>query len=222
MADGRLVIGTRRYSSWSLRGWLCVQLAGLDVVEEIVPLAQEDTTTRIATLSPSGKVPYLEHWRVQVWDSLAIAEYCAEIEPSLWPSDPVARGFARSVSAEMHSGFQALRQSMPMNLGRENRPLASVVSESVARDIARIDALWTEARDRFGAHGPYLFGATFGNADAMFAPVVSRFLSYGIVLSPKARRYAEAVRAHPLLAEWYRDAATEPKAWIAARYESVD
>ncbi|NHN85598.1 glutathione S-transferase [Acetobacter musti] len=222
MADGRLVIGTRRYSSWSLRGWLCVRLAGLDVVEEVIPLAQPDTATRIAALSPSGKVPFLEHWNVRVWDSLAIAEYCAEIEPSLWPSDPVARGFARSVSAEMHAGFQGLRASMPMNLGRHDRPLANGVSDAAAADIARIDALWTEARDSFGDHGAYLFGTQFGNADAMFAPVVTRFLSYGVALSPVARRYAEAVRRHPLVAEWYNEAAAELETWLSDRYESVD
>ncbi|GBR01088.1 glutathione S-transferase family protein [Acetobacter oeni] len=222
MADGRLVIGTRRYSSWSMRGWLSVRLAGLDVTEDVIPLAQHDTAMRIGAVSPSGKVPYLEHWNVRVWDSLAIAEYCAEIEPSLWPSDPVARGLARSVSAEMHAGFQGLRAAMPMNLGREGRSLAHGTPDAAISDITRIDALWNEARDNFGGHGSYLFGREFGNADAAYAPVVSRFLSYGVLLSPAAQRYAEAVRAHPLVAEWYREAAAEPASWTTARYESVD
>lgn len=222
MADGRLVIGTRRYSSWSLRGWLSVRLAGLDVIEEVIPLAQEDTATRIGALSPSGKVPYLEHWNVQVWDSLAIAEYCAEIEPALWPTDAVARAFARSIAAEMHSGFQGVRSTMPMNLGRTHRPLAGGVSAAAAADIARIDALWTESRDRFGAGGRFLFGPSFSNADVMFAPVVTRFLSYGVVLSPTAQHYVDAVRAHPLMVEWYEAAAAEPSGWIAERYEAID
>lgn len=222
MSDGRLVIGTRRYSSWSLRGWLCVRLAGLDVTEELVPLGKPDTSTRIATLSPSGKVPFLEHLNVRVWDSLAIAEYCADLAPALWPSDPVARAFARSVSAEMHSGFQGLRSAMPMNLGRTGRPLSSGLPEAAQKDIARIDALWTESRDRFGGHGSFLTGHEFGNADAMFAPVVTRFLSYGVTLSPTARAYAEAVRDHPLVARWYRDAADEPADWISEKYEAVD
>ncbi|MBO1359045.1 glutathione S-transferase family protein [Acetobacter sacchari] len=222
MADGRLVIGTKRYSSWSMRGWLSVHLAGLDVVEELVALAQPDTAERLTALSPSARAPYLEHLGVSVWDSLAIAEYCADIEPSLWPVDPVKRGFARSISAEMHSGFQALRVAMPMNLGRGGRGLANGVPDAVSADIARIDALWTEARDRFGGGGHYLFGAEFGNADVAFAPVVARFLSYGVPLSTTAQRYAEAVRAHPLVARWYAEAEAEPTEWLAERYESAD
>jgi glutathione S-transferase len=222
MSDGRLVMGTRRYSSWSLRGWLSVRLAGLDVTEEIIPLRQPDSAARIAVLSPSGKVPCLQHWNVQIWDSMAIAEYCAEIEPSLWPVDPVARGFARSVSAEMHSGFQGVRSAMPMNLGRVRRPLAADLSEVAQKDIARLDGLWTEARDRFGGGGPYLFGATFTNADAAFAPVVARFISYDVGLSAKARAYAEAVRTHPLMNEWYGAAAAEPREWLVEAFESIE
>ncbi|NHN87133.1 glutathione S-transferase family protein [Acetobacter conturbans] len=221
MSEGRLVLGTKRYSSWSLRGWLSVRLAGLDVTEEVIPLRQTDSATRIAALSPSGKVPYLEHWNVRIWDSLAIGEYCAEIEPALWPTDPVARGFARSVTAEMHAGFQGVRAAMPMNLGRENRPLAAGTPEAAEKDIARIDALWTEARDCFGDHGAYLFGPVFTNADVAFAPVVVRFLSYGVALSPKATAYAKAVRAHPLIEEWYKAAAAEPASWHVEAFETI-
>lgn len=222
MSDGRLVIGNKRYSSWSLRGWLPVRLAGLNVVEEIVPLRQPESAARISALSPSGKVPYLEHWNIRIWDSLAIAEYCAEMESALWPSDPVARGFARSITAEMHAGFQGVRSTMPMNLGRENRPLADGISEAAAKDIGRIDALWTQARDSFGSGGAYLFGTTFTNADVAFAPIAARFQSYGVVLSPTAKAYAEAVLQHPLMREWYKDAMAEPKEWLVDAFENVE
>ncbi|MBV1836511.1 glutathione S-transferase family protein [Acetobacter estunensis] len=221
MPDGRLVLGNRRYSSWSLRGWLSVRLAGLDVTEEVVPLRKADSAPRISALSPSGKVPYLEHWNIRVWDSMAIAEYCAEIEPALWPTDPVERAHARSISAEMHAGFQGVRSSMPMNLGRENRPLAGGISDAAAKDIARIDALWVETRDMFGGEGDYFFGRDLTNADVAFAPVVARFLSYGVALSPKAQAYAQAIRRHPLLREWYDAAAEEPTAWLVEDFENI-
>ena len=217
MADGRLFIGTRRYSSWSLRGWLAVRLAGLDVEEVVIPLAGGNTPAVLAL--PSRQVPYLEHRGNQVWESLAIAEYCAEHKPGLWPEDAAARSFARVVSAEMHTGFRALRMALPMNLGREGRP--TPLTPEVEADIGRVQHLWSEARDRFGAGGPYLFGAAFTLADAMYAPVVTRFLSYAAPVGPAAQAYCEAVRAHPLLAEWHEAAKREPVAWRQEKYEQV-
>lgn len=221
MNNSILVIGTRRYSSWSLRGWLAVRLAGLDVREQVIPLADNGETPAIRTISPNGKVPYLEHNGAAVWESLAICEYCAEQAPGLWPADARARAYARSIAAEMHAGFRAVRAAMPMNTGRENRPLAAGTTADIDADIARIDAIWTEARLDFGKDGDFLFGEKFGMADAMFAPIVSRFLSYGVSPSPESRAYMTAVRAHPLMAEWYQLAAQEPKQWQQARFEDI-
>lgn len=222
MADGRLVIGTQRYSSWSLRGWLMVKLAQLNVDIDVVPLAGGGKTTVLKTLSPNGCVPYLEHEGAVVWDSLSIAEYCAEYQPALWPSERCERAIARSISAEMHSGFRGVRSTLPMNLGRDARPLVEPLAEDVLKDISRIDAIWTDARTRYGADGPYLFGASFGNADAMFAPIVCRFLSYGVTrLSDVSRAYMDAVRQHPLMQEWYKEALDEPSEWQLDMYESI-
>ena len=219
MPTGTLLIGTKRYSSWSLRGWLAVRLARLEVEERVVALS-DGPTERIARSSPSGLVPYLEHDGNRVWDSLAIGEYCAEIQPSLWPAARPARTRARVLSAEMHAGFQALRSAMPMNLGRD-RPLADGINGAVGADIDRIERIWTEARDEHGAGGAFLFGADFTVADAMFAPVVARLLSYRVVLGPVAAAYRDAVRAHPLVADWYAAAAVEPAEWRLSRYEDV-
>ena len=214
MSEGRLVIGTRRYSSWSLRGWLMVRLAGLDVTEEVIPIAG-GRTAAIRDATPAGLVPYLEHREAKVWESLAIGEYCAELAPSLWPAARIARARARSLAAEMHAGFRALRLAMPMNCGRDGRALAAGIAADVAADIARIEAIWSEAE------GPYLFGADFTAADAMFAPVVSRLLSYDVALDADARAYRDAARAHPLLVHWYGAAAAEPADWRLGRYESL-
>jgi glutathione S-transferase len=218
LSGGILYIGTRRYSSWSLRGWLLVHLAGLDVEEIVIPLAGGDTPA-VKAVSPNGMVPYLEHHDARVWESLAIAEYCAEISPSLWPADHLARAHARAISAEMHAGFRALRLAMPMNLGHVV-PGVGQNPESL-KDIERIDALWTTTKAAFGAGGPYLFGAAFNAADAMFAPVVARFLAYHPVLSHMAGVYCAAVRAHPLVAKWYDLAAQEPLSWRLEKYESI-
>ncbi len=219
MASDTLFIGTRRYSSWSLRGWLAVRLAGLAVAERVLPLAEAGSPAVIA-VSPSGQVPYLEHDGNRVWDSLAIAEYCAELNPALWPADRGARSHARVLSAEMHSGFRALRIAMPMNLGRD-RPLRDGITAEVQADLDRIERLWSEARADHGAGGPYLFGAGFTVADAMFAPVAARLISYQVALGPVARAYRDAVRAHPLLEEWYRAAADEPAGWRLDKYEDL-
>jgi len=218
MTEGRLVIGTRRYSSWSLRGWLAVRLAGLDVTDEVVPLAG-GVTPALAQLTPAGTVPYLEHKGARVWESLAIVEYCAEQAPSLWPADRIARAQARAMAAEMHAGFRGLRMAMPMNLGRDYAGLGR--TQEALADIARIEWIWAEARAAFGAGGPYLFGSHLGAADAMFAPVVTRFLTYAPEISAASRAYCDAVREHPLVAQWYEMASQEPKAWLLAKYEDL-
>lgn len=215
MAEGRLVIGTKRYSSWSLRGWLAVRLAGLDVEEVVVPLAG-GSTAAIKAISPNGMVPYLEHRGARVWESVAIAEYCAELAPALWPSDRAVRAHARAVAAEMHAGFRAMRIAMPMNIGR-TFPGRGRTPEALA-DIARIEAIWAECVAAHG--GPFLFGATFTLADAMYAPVVTRFLTWQPDLSAATRAYMDAVRAHPLMERWHAEAAAEPAAWLLDKYEN--
>jgi glutathione S-transferase len=217
MPRGRLFIGNRRYSSWSMRGWLAVRLAGLDVEETVIPLAGGNTPG-VKAVSPSGLVPYLEHDGHRIWETLAICEYCAEINPSLWPAAPAARVHARVIAAEMHGGFRELRLAMPMNLGRDFTGLGR--TPGALADIARIEALWAETRDRFGAGGPFLFGAAFNAADAMFAPVVARFLTFHPDLTPANRAYCQAVRHHPLIAAWYDGAAAEPAAWLVDTYEN--
>jgi len=214
----KLYLGTRRYSSWSMRGWLMVKLAGIEAEEIVIPLGGGHTPA-LAALSPSGLVPYLEHEGARVWESLAIAEYCAEFNPALWPAARPARAHARSIAAEMHAGFRALRMAMPMNLGRDYSGLGQN-PESLA-DIARIEAIWANTRAAFGAGGPYLFGEVFNAADAMFAPVVARLLTYAPPLSELAFDYCAAVRAQPLVANWYEMAAKEPASWQLEKYESL-
>ena len=205
-----LTIGTKRYSSWSLRGWLAVHLAGLQVDEVVVPL-QGGPSAEVKTATGGGTVPHLRHDGQVVWESLAICEYCAELHPELWPLDRVARSRARSMAAEMHAGFACLRRDMPMSLFRDAAGAGR--TKAAVADIARIETLWAETRAAFGSGGPYLFGATFGAADAMFAPVVARFLTYRPDLSQASLAYADAVRSHPLVQRWYAEAAAEPAAW---------
>ena len=220
MADGRLFIGTKRYSSWSLRGWLLVHLAGLDVEEVLIPLAGAGSPSAVQGATPSGLVPYLEHEGAEVWESLAIAEYCAERcaergGPHLWPAERVARARARSVAAEMHAGFRGLRTAMPMNLGRDFAGRGG--TPDALADIARVEAIWRECLDASG--GPFLFGPGFGAADAMFAPVAARLVTYRPQLGAAAAAYVAAVRAHPLVARWYDEAAAEPAEWLLPKYE---
>ncbi len=216
MTEGRLLIGNRRYSSWSLRGWLPVRLANLDVEEVVIPFAPAGAASAIKGRTPSDLVPYLEHRGARVWESLAICEYCAEQAPGLWPEDRAARAHARSIAAEMHAGFRDLRATMPMNLGR-HAPVA--VTLACRADIDRVETIWREA---IAAHGgPFLFGATFGNADAMYAPVVARLLSYRPDLGADTLAYCDAVRAHRLVADWYEAAAAEPAEWLLDKYEAI-
>lgn len=214
----KLYLGTARYSSWSLRGWLMLRLAGLPVEEIFIPLAGGNSPA-VKAVSPSGLVPFLDHDGARIWESLAIAEYCAEFNPALWPADRIARAHARAIAAEMHAGFRALRLAMPMNLGRDYAGLGQT-PESLA-DIARIEMIWAETRAVFGQNGPYLFGERFNAADAMYAPVVARLLTYAPPLSAGARAYCEAVHAFPLVANWYELAANEPASWQLEKYESL-
>ncbi len=216
--DGKLYIGTRRYSSWSMRGWLLVKLARLAVEEILIPLQGGDTPA-IRAVSPNGLVPYLEHRGAKIWESLAIAEYCAEFEPKLWPAERVARAHARAISAEMHAGFRALRMAMPMNLGRDFAGLGRS-PESLA-DIERVDRLFSETRRDFGGGGPFLFGEAFNAADAMFAPVVTRLLTYEAPVSETAAAYCAAVRNHESVSTWYELAAQEPLEWRQSKYEDL-
>jgi glutathione S-transferase len=219
MPDGKLYTGHRRYSSWSMRGWLAVRLAGLDVEDVVIRFVRPGPTPAIVALSPNGLVPYLEHRGARVWESLAICDYCAEIAPALWPQDRIARAHARSIAAEMHAGFRELRQAMWMNLGRDFAGHGR--TPGALADIARIEALWGETRQRFGANGPYLFGAAFTVPDVMYAPVVTRFLTWKPELTPETRAYCDAVRAHELVAQWYAEAAAEPEDWLVAEYETL-
>jgi glutathione S-transferase len=211
MAEFTLVVGNKNYSSWSLRGFLAARLAGIPFAERLVRLSEPDTHATLLGHSPAGKVPVLKHGARVVWDSLAIVEYLAEQRPQagLWPADADARALARSIAAEMHSGFSALRRHMPMNL-RKHLP-GKGQGPRVADDIARIARIWQDCRQRFGAGGPFLFGRP-GAADAMYAPVATRFRTYGVDLDPVGQEYVEAVLAWPPFREWQAAALDEP--WI--------
>ena len=211
-----LLVGNLNYSSWSVRPWLAMKAAGIAFEDKVIPLYEPGSKDEILSHSPAGKVPILTDGAVTVWDSLAIIEYLAEKEPEvgLWPSAPARRARARSVCAEMHSGFLALRREMPMNLRR--RPKAIDLSDEARADIARIDAIWNGCREQAGADGPFLFGA-FCAADAMFAPVVGRFHIYDIAVSPGARAYMDAVMAHPAWRELMARAREE--SWTVERFE---
>jgi glutathione S-transferase len=204
----KLYVGNRNYSSWSIRGSLLVRQSGLDCEEIVIPLDRADSQAAIAAVSPSGRVPVLHVNGMVIWDSLAIAEFLHEQRPNagLWPRDTALRAQARSVSAEMHAGFGALRSQMPMDIrGRH----AVARTPELTADIARIDALWRACRSTHGRGGDYLFGA-WSAADAMYAPVVSRFRTYGVELSPPASAYAAAVWQWPALRALAAEAAAEP------------
>ena len=209
MADFTIYIGNKNYSSWSLRGWLMLKQSGASFEEVVIPLRETTTRTTILRHSPSGRVPALQQGELVIWESLAIGEYLADRFPEagLWPADPAARGVARSVSAEMHSGFAALRSHLPMNM-RSTFAGRGVTPEAQA-DINRISALWRDCRKRFGEGGKFLFGNPT-IADAMYAPVVSRFRTYKVALDEEAQLYADAVWAWPPMQEWAIAAGNEP------------
>ncbi|PZW44890.1 glutathione S-transferase [Humitalea rosea] len=224
MSDGRLVIGNRRYSSWSLRGWMAVRLAGLKVTVTTIPMTRVDgagATPAIKAVAPAGLVPFLEHQGALVWESLAICEYCAELAPALWPADRAARGTLRSIATEMHGGFLPLRRAFPMNLGaRASTAVRDArMSAEIAADLTRIAALWAQAIALTG--GPFLNGAAPGAADAMYAPVVNRIHGWNLTLPPAASAYVEALLAHPAMREWQADADAEPAEWILPHYEAM-
>jgi glutathione S-transferase len=202
-----LVLGTRNASSWSFRAWLVLRLAKLSFEEVVIAMSRPDTADRIARWSPSGRVPVLLVDDRPIWDSLAISEFAAELCAELWPSEQLARAHARSVSAEMHSGFAELRSFMPMDFTARFEPPGRLLT-AVARDISRIEAIWTDCRRRYAADGPYLFGQ-FSIADAMYAPVVSRFVTYAIELGPAAAAYAKQIQQLPLWTEWAAAAEAE-------------
>jgi glutathione S-transferase len=200
----KLVIGNKNYSSWSMRPWLALRANNTAFEEVFIPLQTgEADKKRILGFTPSGKMPTLVDGDVTVWDSLAIIEYAAERFPEarLWPEDRAGRAHARSISAEMHSGFVALRSECPMNL---HRPVGAITLSADARaDIARIQQIWTDCRERYGKSGPFLFGA-FGGADAMFAPVVHRFRTFAIEVEPQVRDYIDTMTSLPAFQEWTR------------------
>lgn len=206
----KLVIGNKNYSSWSLRPWLAMKMAGIEFSEERICLDQVDTKARILAVSSAGRVPVLVDGELTVWDSLAICEYVNETYAGgrLWPAGRVERARARSVVAEMHSGFTALRGSMSMNIRARlpEKGAAALGRPEVATDVERITTLWTECLERSG--GPFLFGG-FSIADAFYAPVVTRFRTYGVPLSGLLSAYSERIFALDPMVEWVAAAAAE-------------
>jgi glutathione S-transferase len=200
----KLVIGNKNYSSWSMRPWLALRANNIAFEEVFIPLYTGDADKRrILEVTPSGKVPALVDGDITVWDSLAIIEYLAERFPDarLWPEDRARRAHARSISAEMHSGFMALRSECGMNL---HRPIGAIpLSDDARANVVRVQQIWSECRSRYGKSGPFLFGA-FTGADAMFAPVVHRFHTYAIEVTPVATDYMKAMMAQPAFQEWTR------------------
>jgi glutathione S-transferase len=201
-----LVIGSKNYSSWSLRPWLFLRKVGFEFQERVVHFDAPDYRAQIAAYSPSERVPLLIDDGLKIWDSLAICEYAAESTQRGLPQDRAARALARSVAAEMHSGFQSLRNECPMNVRARDRRVAP--SAALQSDLARIDAVWSDCRARFGAGGGWLFGE-FSLADAMFAPVLFRFQTYGAALSPTAAQYLQYGLADPLMRQWQDDSSRE-------------
>jgi glutathione S-transferase len=200
-----LYIGNKNYSTWSLRSWVLMRAAGIPFREQRLLLDQPDTTARIRAHSPSARVPCLHDGAVVVWDTMAIAEYLAERHPGLWPGDAEARAWARSASAEMHSGFANLRNEFGMNLRvREPR----VASPVVAAEIGRILEIWSEGRRRFGGSGDFLCGS-FGIVDSFYCPVAFRFQSYGVALSGVCAAYQEQLIALPAMRQWMAEALQE-------------
>jgi|SRR5215468_1267495 len=218
MADITLVVGNQNYSSWSMRPYLALKHVGVPFDLVVVQLRQTDTAASIGKHSPAGRVPILHHRDVTVWDSLAICEYLADVFPEakLWPADRAARARARAVSAEMHSGFVALRSALPMNVRAVKAPRP--LDADITKDIERVKSIWRDCRKEFGAGGPFLFGA-FSNADAMFGPVVTRFRTYGVALEGAEKAYADAVWRSPEMQEWAAASKAEP--WGIDEYDRM-
>ena len=212
----KLVIGNRNYSSWSFRPWIGMKAAGISFDEEVISLYVEGSKQRILKHSPAGKVPILIDGETHVWESLAILEYLADKFPAagLWPADMAARAHARAISTEMHAGFVPLRSECGMSFWRP--PAKRALSAEAQADIARVQAIWTGARAKFGAGGPFLFGK-FTAADAMYAPVVQRFVAYDIDVSAPIKTYMQAMIALPAWAEWRRAALRET--WVIPKFE---
>jgi glutathione S-transferase len=211
-----LIIGNKNYSSWSFRPWLAMKVGGLSFDETVISLEAKDFKARVTAVSGAGRVPVLIDGDVRVWESLAILEYLAEKFPDvgLWPAEANARALARAIASEMHAGFQPLRRQLPVNFARPVK--RRVLDDGAAADVRRIDAIWSECREKFG--GPFLFGR-FGAADAMYAPVVSRFHTYAVEIGAAARSYMAAVMALPAWSEW-RDAARR-ELWVLP-HDEVD
>jgi glutathione S-transferase len=212
----KLVIGNKNYSSWSMRPWIAMKVAGIDFEETLIPLYLPGSREEILKYSPAGKVPVLVDGDNAVWESLAILEYLAEKFPKagLWPADVQARSRARSVATEMHAGFAALRQHCTMNLWLPPKPRPQ--PPEVIENARRIEAIWADCRDRFAQGRPFLFGG-FGAADAMYAPVVARFHNYGLPVTVATRAYMNAVMDLPAWRQW-RDAAFQ-ETWVMQHNE---
>jgi glutathione S-transferase len=215
MAQFTLVIGNKNYSSWSLRAWLALKHLGVGFHELLIPLDTPDARGELERHGPSGRVPVLRAGDLTVWDSLAICEFAAELTGRGWPHAREARAVARSVCAEMHSEFASLRSLWPMNARARNRRTA--MTAALAADIERIDEIWNDCRHRFGAGGPWLFGAEYTIADAVYAPVVLRFNTYCAQISDTARWYLATVLEDGALQQWLQAARAEP--WIIASDE---
>jgi glutathione S-transferase len=199
MSDLTLVIGNKNYSSWSLRPWILMRHLGVSFQERLIPLYQDGSAEEVAKHCPNKKVPVLHQGELRVWDSLAICEYITELTGRGWPKDREARAVARSISAEMHSGFTSMRNAWPMNARAHNRRVP--MTSGVQTDINRVEEIWSDSRQRFGAGGPWLFGE-YSVADAMYAPVVLRFNTYGERLSDSTRKYLATAMADPAMQEW--------------------
>ena len=204
----QLVIGNKNLSSWSLRPWLALTKSGLPFDEVLVRLDEPGSRQNLQRYSPAGKVPVLIEDGAVIWDSLAIIEFIAESVPTLWPAERSERALARSLAAEMHSGFMALRSAMPMNCCASG--IKVEIGADVQRDIDRIQTIWSDCRERFGLRGPWLFGS-FSAADAMFAPVVTRFQTYGVEVSAPVRQYMQTVLNDPDMQRWFAGAQDEVK-----------
>jgi glutathione S-transferase len=217
----KLIIANKVHSSWSLRPWILLSAFNIPFEEVLIPFGPSfddpEWKAKVKAYNPAGKVPAIVDGDVQVWESLSIMEYIADKHPELaiWPRERAARAFARNIASEMHAGFSALRNACPMNLGK--RHASKDRGPKVAADVARVTAIWNEARSRWGSGGPFLFGA-FTAADAMYAPVATRLRSYSISVDPVSEAYCDAIYAHPAFVSWRKAALAEP--WIVPEDEA--